>query len=217
MQETNRNGESWESLAYSADRDRGILTPSDREFLLGRKTDYTEHSKKQKRNRIRRRVRNGLLDFTILFEHLSDRDRETVFNPEDEHRDAYTQGVIDILGFLHLGTMGYYVPFKHMLAQGVNRAEQKLAGSDYRMVTVEFNVDPVGQIDLDTVIEKLETGRYEELTDEEIRVFVRLLSESDNFSAAATRDELQAQMDDFLERVTEAAAVRNETVQELGD
>ena len=217
MKDSTHEGESLDGLAYAADRDRGILTPSDREFLLGRKTDYTEHSKKQKRNRIRRRVRNGILDFTILFDHLADRDRETVFNPEDESRDAYTQGIIDMLGFLHLGTMGYYVPFKHMLSQGVNRAEQKLAGSDYRMVTVDFNVDPVGQIDLDTVVEKLEAGRYEELTDEELRVFVRLLSESDDFSAAAARDQLQAQMDDFLERVTEATAVRNETVQELGD
>ena len=217
MQPNADGDESWDSLAYSADRDRGILTPSDREFLLGRKTDYTEHSKKQKRNRIRRRLRNAILDFTILFDHLEDRDRETVFNPEDESRDAYTQGIIDMLGFLHLGTMGYYVPFKHMLSQGVNRAEQELAGSDYRMVTVDFNVDPVGQIDLDTVVEKLEEHRYEELTDEELRVFVRLLAESDDFSATDVQGELEAQMDDFLERVAEAAAVRNETVGEASD
>src|SRR6056297_1637905 len=156
-------------LTHAADRPRGILTPSDREFLLGRKTDYTEHSKKQKRNRIRRRLRNAILDFTILFDHLEDRDRETVFNPEDEAREAYTQGIVDMLGFLHLGTMGYYVPFKDMLGQGVNRAEQKLAGSDYRMVTVDFNVDPVGQIDVDEVVDKLESERFDEVTDEELR------------------------------------------------
>jgi len=202
-------------LTTSPDRPRGVLTPSDREFLLGRKTDYTEHSKKQKRNRIRRRLRNAILDFTILFEELEDRDRETVFNPEDEAREEYTKGITNMLGFLHLGTMGYYTPFKHMLAEGVNKAEQKLAGSDYRMVTVYFNVDPVGQIDVDEVIDKLELSQFDEITDEELRAFVRLLAESDEFSASSTRLEMKEQMDEFMERVTEAAEKRNEQVHKM--
>lgn len=206
-----------DSIAFSADRERGILTPSDREFLLGRKTDYTEHSKKQKRNRIRRRVRNAILDFTILFDYLEDRDRETVFNPESEARDDYTQGIVDMLGFLHLGTMGYYVPFKHMLGQGVNRAEQKLAGSDYRMVTVDFNVDPVGQVDVDEVIDKLDNGDFGQVTDDELRAFVRLLTESEEFSPTDVRSEMKAQMMTFLERVEDAEARRNERTDELGD
>ena len=208
---------SHDRLALSADRGRGILTPSDREFLLERKTDYTEHSKKQKRNRIRRRLRNAILDFSILFEHLEDRDRETVFNPESEARDDYTQGIIDMLGFLHLGTMGYHVPFKDMLGQGVNRAEQKLAGSDYRMVTVDFNVDPVGQIDVDEVIDKLEGGSFDEITDEELRAFVRLLTESEDFSPTAMRSEMKEQMTEFLEKVNEATEQRNRRVEELND
>ena len=204
-------------LAYSADRGRGILTPSDREFLLERKTDYTEHSKKQKRNRIRRRIRNAILDFSIIFEHLEDRDRETVFNPDDDERDAYTQGITDLLAFLHLGTMGYYTPFKNMLAQGVNKAEQELAGSDYRMVTVDFNVDPVGQIDVDEVIDKLEFGTFEEIDDEELRAFVRLLSESEEFSATSLRSEMKEQMTEFIEQVDAASEQRNQRVEDLND
>jgi hypothetical protein len=206
-----------DALAYAADRDRGILTPSDREFLLGRKTDYTEHSKKQKRNRIRRRLRNAILDFTILFDHLEDRDRETVFNPEDEAREAYTRGIVDMLGFLHLGTMGYYVPFKDMLGQGVNRAEQKLAGSDYRMVTVDFNVDPVGQIDVDDVVDRLESERFDEVTDEELRAFVRLMTESEAFSPGEMRSGMKEQMPDFLDAVSEATDRRNRRAENLND
>lgn len=202
---------------YSTERSRGLLTPSDREFLLGRKTDYTEHSKKQKRNRIRRRVRNAILDFSILFEHLEERDRETVFNPDDEAREAYTQGIIDMLGFLHLGTMGYYTPFKDMLAQGVNKAEQELAGSDYRMVTVDFSVDPVGQIDVDEVIDKLEYGSFEEITDEELRAFVRLMAESDDFSATSMRSDMKEQMSEFIDRVDTAAERRDARVEELSN
>ncbi|WP_137285468.1 hypothetical protein [Halorussus salinisoli] len=204
-------------LAYSSDRGRGILTPSDRNFLLERKTDYTKHSKKQKRTRIRRRIRNAILDFTILFEHLEDRDRETVFNPDDDARDAYTQGITDMLAFFHLGTMGYYTPFKDMLAQGVNKSEQQLAGSDYRMVTVDFNVDPVGRIDVDEVIDKLVLGDFEEITDEELRAFVRLLAESDDFSATSLRSEMKEQMNKFIKQVNAAADQREQALESLND
>jgi succinate dehydrogenase flavin-adding protein (antitoxin of CptAB toxin-antitoxin module) len=204
-------------LARSPDRERGILTPSDREFLLGRKTDYTDHSRKQKRNRIRRRLRNAILDFSILFEHLEPRDRETVFDPDDEHRDVYTQGITDMLAFLHLGTMGYHTPFKHMLSRGVNKAEQELTDSDYRMVTVEFNVDPVGRINVDEVVDKLAEDEFEELTDEELRAFVRLLGESDEFESTAVRSEMKAQMDEFVQEVDEAADRRQQRLDELND
>lgn len=206
-----------EGLAYSADRGRGILTPSDREFLLGRKTDYTKHSKKQKRNRIRRRLRNALLDFTILFEHLEERDRETVFDPDNEAREDYTEGITDLLGFLHLGTMGYYVPFKNMLSQGVSRAEQELSGSDYRMVNVEFSVEPVGHIDVDAVIDKLEAGAFNDITDEELRAFMRLLADSEEFSANELRSGMKEQMLAFIEEVNEATDQYDQRIEELHD
>jgi hypothetical protein len=206
-----------ESLQTAADSDRprGILTPSDRDFLIGRKTDYTDHSKKQKRNRIRRRVRNAVLDFSILFEYMEERDRETVFDPDDEDRDAYTQGITDVLSFLHLGTMGYHTPFKDMLSEGVGKAEQRLAGSNYRMVDVEFNVEPVGQIDVDDVVEKLENEEFAQLTDEELRAFVRLLTMSDGFSPEDTREEIRDHVDEFAELVSESDEAREQKLEEL--
>lgn len=210
-------GEHAEDLAFDPERDRGILTPSDRAFLLGRKTDYTEHSKKQKRNRIRRRVRNAILDFTILFEYLDERDRKTVFDPEDAERDAYTRGITDALAFFHLGTMGYSTPFKDMLARGVSKGEQELAGSEYRMVNVEFNVDPVGRIDVDAVVKKLDQKSFDELTDEELRAFVRLLAESEEFSSASVREEIKGRMEEFAARTVEAAVRRDQHVEKLSD
>lgn len=203
------------SLAYSPDRERGILTPSDRAFLLGRKTDYTDHSKKQKRNRIRRRIRNAILDFSIIFEHLDDRDRETIFDPDHDDRDAYTRGITDVLAFLHLGTVGYSTPFKDMLARGVNKAERELAGSDYRMVSVDFSVDPVGRIDVDEIVDKLECGDYEEVTDEELRAFARLVTESETFSSTEVRSEMKERLSAFVENVDAATERRDGRVDEL--
>jgi hypothetical protein len=207
----------YKNLTFDPERDRGILTPSDREFLLGRKTDYTDHSKKQKRNRIRRRVRNAILDFTILFEYLDERDRKTVFDPEDAERGAYTQGITDALAFFHLGTMGYSTPFKNMLARGVSKGEQELAGSDYRMVNVEFNVDPVGRIDVDRVVEKLDQGSFDEITDEELRAFIRLLAESEEFSSMSIREEIKGRMEEFAAQTAAAAVQRDQHVEELSD
>jgi hypothetical protein len=201
--------------AADADRPRGILTPSDRDFLLGRKTDYTDHSKKQKRNRIRRRVRNAILDFSILFEYMEERDRNTVFDPDDDERDAYTQGITDTLAFLHLGTMGYYTPFNDMLSEGVGKAEQRLAGSNYRMVNVEFSVEPVGQIDVDEVVTKLEDEEFAQLTDEELRAFVRLLTMSEEFSPETTREEIKDRVDEYTRRVNESAEARERKLEEL--
>lgn len=202
-------------MAADAERPRGILTPSDRDFLVGRKTDYTEHSKKQKRNRIRRRVRNAVLDFSILFEYMEERDRDTVFDPADEDRDTYTRGITDMLAFLHLGTMGYYTPFKDMLSEGVGKAEQQLAGSDYRMVNVEFNVDPVGQVDVDEVVQKLENDQFAQITDDELRAFVRLLTMSDDFSPSEASEDIKENVDEFVRKVNESEEARKRTLEEL--
>lgn len=206
-----------ESLERAADPDRprGILTPTDRDFLLGRKTDYTDHSKKQKRNRIRRRLQNAILDFSILFECLERRDRNIVFDPDDDDREALTRGITDALAFFHLGTMGYYTPFKDMLSEGVGKAEQRLAGSSYRMVNVEFNVDPVGRIDTDELIEKIENEAFDRITDEELRAFVRLLTMSDEFSPAEARERIEDSVDEFAREVTESAEARDEALEEL--
>ena len=156
-----------------------------------------------------------MLDFSILFEYLEERDRQTVFDPDDEDRDAYTQGITDMLAFLHLGTMGYYTPFKDMLSEGVGKAEQQLAGSNYRMVNVEFNVEPVGQIDVDEVINKLENEEFAQLTDEELRAFVRLLTMSEGFSPDAARENIQDRVDEFSQRLTESAETREQKLEDL--
>jgi len=132
----------------------------------------------------------------------------------DEDREAYTQGITDMLAFLHLGTMGYHTPFG-TCSEGVGKAEQQLAGSNYRMVNVEFNVEPVGQIDVDEVVAKLENDEFAELTDEELRAFVRLLTMSDSFSPEDAGEEIKDRVDEFAEKLTESAASHERTLEEL--
>lgn len=69
------------------DRDRGILTKSDRKYLVGEK-DLSEQSQRDARYRIRNRLINGILDLSFLKFHLPERDRhqvaEKLFPPNDE-------------------------------------------------------------------------------------------------------------------------------------
>jgi len=69
------------------DRDRGILTQGDREYLAGESDiEPKSQSERNARSRIRKRVRNGLLDFQYLAnpELFDERDLTQVWQYEDE-------------------------------------------------------------------------------------------------------------------------------------
>ncbi|MDS0284023.1 hypothetical protein [Haloarcula onubensis] len=85
--------------AYDVDRPRGILSTEDRKFLLG-KTEYTSSSgARRRRQKIRERVTNAMLDFKILQE-LEARDRNQIFEGE-ERRDLLAGGFSSGFFFLY--------------------------------------------------------------------------------------------------------------------
>ena len=67
------------------DRPRGILSKSDRRFLLNE--SYREglepQSRRNIRSRIRERLRHAIIDFYVLDGYLDDRDRNQVFSEID--------------------------------------------------------------------------------------------------------------------------------------
>ncbi|WP_251342813.1 hypothetical protein [Haloplanus halophilus] len=81
------------------DRDRGILTQGDREYLAGESSiDPKSQSERNARSRIRNRVRNGLLDFRYLSdpEYFEDRDLDLLREYVDEDGEAVTQSVYQL-------------------------------------------------------------------------------------------------------------------------
>ena len=88
-----------ERKAYDVDRPRGILSTEDRKFLLGQ-TEYTSSSgARRRRQMIRERVTNAMLDFRILQE-LEARDRNQIFEGE-ERRDLLAGGFSSGFFFLY--------------------------------------------------------------------------------------------------------------------
>lgn len=84
-------------------RDRGILSPADREYLHGRKEDLTEQSKRDTRYRIRKRVENGIYDMALLAKNLDPDDRKQIFKKIFDNEDqpgAYTLAVGFLVGGL---------------------------------------------------------------------------------------------------------------------
>ena len=67
------------------DRDRGILTKRDREFLRGDLDEnLNDNQKYQKRYQIRKRIRNAMFDFHILYRALPTRDIAMLWDETDD-------------------------------------------------------------------------------------------------------------------------------------
>lgn len=65
-----------------SERNRGILTSNDREYLLGEREDIEGAYERKVRKRIRNRILNAIIDFWILDLCLDDEDLDQIFDPD---------------------------------------------------------------------------------------------------------------------------------------
>lgn len=94
-------------------RKNAMLTTEDRRWLRGEKRYEGEHAKQQRYQRrrdIRERVYNSLLDFSVLFEHLEEAEREKLFGTPGTKQTPITDdrelsdGIRDAFAFLLYNT-----------------------------------------------------------------------------------------------------------------
>lgn len=164
-------------MSKSTERPRGILSHADRAFLLGAADLEGKQSIYDTRYRIRKRVRNAVLDFSILFEHLSERDRKQVFDPPADEVEEFTNAIVDSLAFFYLGTEGYDPPRETLLAESVRRAERRRRDHDSSgIVMASVNVEHADRDHLAAVLDRIEAGSFHELTDKDLRAFAQLCS-----------------------------------------
>ena len=164
-------------MSRTNERPRGILSSADRAFLLGTADLEGKQSEYDTRYRIRRRIRNAILDFTILFEHLSERDRTQVFDSPDDEREDFSNAIVDSLAFFYLGTEGYDPPRETLLAESVRRAERRRQDRDPSgIVLASVNVEHADREHLAAVLDRIESGAFHELTDKDLRAFAQLCS-----------------------------------------
>lgn len=127
------------------DRDRGILSVDDRDYLADRKS-LNPGSERNARRRIRDRVRNGLYDFEYLTEELEDRDVEQLVTADSETNEQVFEAAEDVVAFLFRmcadapETAGQSTDdwFREILHNGIEKGAQEL-DTEYELL--DFKLD----------------------------------------------------------------------------
>lgn len=182
-----------------------MLTQNQRDFIRGDKAyegDTAKQQRYQMRERIRRRVRDTLQDFALLYEYTDERERNAIFDVGESHADMdavtdFQEALAATIAFLYRSLEGeptseamydrsFRVPFEAILQQGVAKAEvdRQPRTMPRTMVTVDFDVDVrrSSAIDIDHAIEKIAELRENELTDAEIRNLIFAFNPDVGFS-----------------------------------
>ncbi|WP_147587215.1 hypothetical protein [Halorubrum lipolyticum] len=146
-------------------RPRGILTPSDRDLLIG-DTDYKYKQQYSDRRRtIRRRIANGILDFSSIQYLLQDKDRKRIFtNPAEAagvEEAQFHESIRAMLYWVYFGLKEQNYDFDGLLTEAVEEAEKefsrKYSGKSID-VSVQFDVDVTRSDDLKEIISAIEKG-----------------------------------------------------------
>lgn len=124
-----------------ADRQRGILTTDDRDYLTGRK-NLQPDSERNTRKRIRDRTRNAVYDFEYLTAELESRDVTQLVTDADEPNDELFDAAEDVIAFVfrmcaHAPDTGQSTDdrFRELLRNGIEK------GLDERHEVLDFNLD----------------------------------------------------------------------------
>lgn len=190
------------------DRDRGILREEDRRFLRN-KSDVepkSDHERKV-RARIRNRVFHGLVDFSLIFRCLEERDRKQIFDFADRtEKEAWAlqTGMMYALALLYEQSQRDGTPeFEYLFRVAVGAVEQGGGTITFEPPEITVNIDTSGVIDLGRVGEKLKEGRPDTLTEDEVDalefVFEREKGEMNEYVRESILGDIQAIRETFLE------------------
>ncbi|SFB84523.1 hypothetical protein SAMN05444422_102355 [Halobiforma haloterrestris] len=142
------------------DRDRGVLSPADRSYLLGETTMSHEQSRRNAEARIRQRVENAILDFDLLLHTLAEKDRRQIF--DDVHTDqALLDGLRAMVAFAYVGTKEQGLEFDEVLVPAIRASEEAAAAKRANAnvsVDVTFDVETTSETPLEGVAKRLEAG-----------------------------------------------------------
>ena len=154
------------------DRPRGILSPTDREYLSGQ-TEY-EHpqSESNRKQAIRERVVNAFQDFLLLTLMLSEQERHKIFHEEIPEKQ---ESLASIISFLYLGLEEDVGALERKIEEGIYRGANlsKMGRWSGEVADVDAAINIERRPDRSEIIQKFEQGNTEELTPAEVGILVR--------------------------------------------
>ena len=175
-------------------RKRGMLSHTDRQFLIGEKEYDHRQSSFDRRRTIRERVVNGILDFKVLLHELSENDREKIIDElgmrAPEHSliggsYAAPSGVTDAIAFLyllHTDREDFLTTVDHAVKSALRHRGEAVTDVKTRM-----DIKRPEHIDIEAAIEKLESKRMDALTDGEREWLLRALVATGDAPASRLR------------------------------
>lgn len=203
-------------------RDRGIFSEADRRYLCDPDQyaeEYSRQAVRERKQAIRSRARHAFLDFTELYEHMDRNEAEKLFTAEGEEREELVQALTDLFAFVYREThVVTTIPdFEFYLETGVRKALMDMAENNFYDVTVNLSIDPTTPeiSDWDQLESKVRRGAWDEITDDEIRWFLRYYERSDDFDPGAAREAYDREVEDFLEWANEGAANKTKASREM--
>lgn len=149
-------------MSDAGERARGILSTADRDYLRGRADLGGVQSERNARARIRDRVFDATMDFELLVERLSERDRELVYGKRFDDLDGADafDALVSMLAFCYQAVDETDLDFATVLTEGINVAE----ATNERAASVEFDVT-YQSLSAEQLRHKLERGESLSLTE----------------------------------------------------
>lgn len=168
--EVSRRIEAYKDSGMEAlERSRGILSKTDRDYLLGLKKYDNKQSEANRRQDIRNRIKNSLQDFKIIWPLLGEQDRDQIFNSlDDKTVDDYIEAVIS---FIYLGLDGDIPRIESVIKKGILAGENISSEGETKQIDVSINIDHYP--DVEDAKEKLQNSPLVEFTVEEIGVLAK--------------------------------------------
>lgn len=182
-EEPSKYGARAKYTANPRDRQPGLLTYDDREYLFGEK-DLEDVVEIQLRQRLRDRIRNGLLDFELLLAHLDEQDIATIFGdiappPNPNKGVEIYHGVNFAIAFFYYAiSTNASTNLEDIIENAIRQAslyrEHKDSRGNSMVAEASVNIDvkwDIWEVDHEAARQKLRAN--EELSDREIADLIR--------------------------------------------
>lgn len=174
--EDSRRAEDDQSLGpllKPIDRPRGILSPTDRDYLCGLKEYSHDQTKLNRKQSIRERIIEGLRDFDLLWLLLDESEREKIIDTfETEELDTSFSSMVT---FMYLGLGRDTDRIQNIIEEGIYHGVNYDGSGRWSggANEVSVNIDIDRHPDVDKLYARFKNGKEDQLTSAEIGTLVQ--------------------------------------------
>lgn len=202
------------------DRPKAMLTKDERQGLINDWSGMSRQERSYHQREIVKRVRNSILDFSLLYEKLPENRRREISdvgeNPTTDEMNDFHEGLVDTIAFLYRlckdkrgsGEGGYqYRPatFHQLLEAGISKAEtdRQPESEEKPIIDVTFDVDVHEPTDaqIENVIDRMAHQSAATLSGPEARALLHAIDPHSNLYGDGTKalERLQKEREEHRE------------------